>query len=182
MIQLTDDNASKIIKDILYRDLEKDAINIAKKFSLDLSEIKSLLLNVLNITILTKTSNNRPFTKNKIKELLDGENMLNPMNSQFDELNKIDAKEVIDVVESISDIELEIDSVDYDSDEFDINLDESKFNPIDNDEEVEIECVKTNINGTEYYWNNQTNDLYDLNEKLIGKIMGNGKIVYKDTT
>ena len=82
---------------------------------------------------------------------------------------------------SISDIELEIDSVDYDSDEFDINLDESKFNPIDNDEEVEIECVKTNINGTEYYWNNQTNDLYDLNEKLIGKIMGNGKIVYNDT-
>ena len=132
MIQITDDNASKIIKDILYRDLEKEAINIANKFSLDLSEIKSLLLNVLNITILTKTLNNRPFTKNKIKELLDGDTMLNPMQNQFDELNKIDAKEVIDVVESISDIELEIDSVDYDSDEFDINLDESKFNPIDN--------------------------------------------------
>ena len=56
-----------------------------------------------------------------------------------------------------------------------IKLDESKFEEIDNDEEVEIECVKTNINGKDYYWNNQTNDLYDLDEKLIGKIRASRK-------
>ena len=44
------------------------------------------------------------------------------------------------------------------------------------DEEINIECKIHNINGVDYFWNNKTNDLYDMDEKYVGKVMSNGKI------
>lgn len=177
MIQIEKENVSKIISELLYKDLEYLVKNISDKFNLDKSDLKKILLDVLDITIICDKS----YSRNRIKEILDADKMENIKKKEdIYTLDKIDINDVINVVESIPD-ELEIDEIDdYESDEFEIKLDESKFEEIDNDEEVEIECVKTNINGKDYYWNNQTNDLYDLDEKLIGKIMGNGKIIYND--
>ena len=115
-------------------------------------------------------------------EIDDDENIcLNCIDSSFKNIDIIDAKEIKSVVDSIPNdlgLELDYESVDDLSDFENINIDESKIysNNSDSDEEINIECKIHNINGVDYYWNKKTNDLYDMDEKYVGKVIANGKI------
>lgn len=94
-------------------------------------------------------------------------------------LDKIEFREVKEVVDSISDIELEIDSIDseFEEENFNINIDETKIDKnIDDEEDINVECILQNFDGIDYFWNNQTNELFDKKGKLVGKVLGNGKI------